>query len=139
MRNVIIVVVIASGLMTAGAQQSAKPAESHHMAADMPKVKMMTTAEKIANAMSSAPREIAGKATILDWPANEGSNTDPYAMKQTMDNQWGHHKPHMMIVVPDVKALDGMSTHPNNGGPYVMYAGTPYAHIMAPISSGGMK
>jgi hypothetical protein len=64
-----------------------------------------------------------------------GSNTDPYAMKATPDNQWAHHKPHMMIVVPDVKALDGISTDPNDGGPYVMYAGTPYAHIMAPVSS----
>jgi hypothetical protein len=41
----------------------------------------------------------------------------------------------MMIVVPDVKALDGISTDPSNGGPYVMYASTPYAHIMAPMTS----
>ncbi len=67
------------------------------------------------------------------------SNTDPYAMKQTADNHWGHHEPHLMIVVPDVKSLDGMSTDPNNGGPYVMYAGTPYAHIMAPIRSSAMS
>jgi len=64
-----------------------------------------------------------------------GSNTDPYAMKETVDNHWGHHNPHMMIVVPDIKALDGISTNPQNGGPYVMYAGTPYAHIMAPVTS----
>src|SRR5512132_732054 len=31
-----------------------------------------------------------------------GSNTDPYAMKQTMDNHWGHHQPHLMIVVPEM-------------------------------------
>jgi hypothetical protein len=43
-----------------------------------------------------------------------------------------------MIVVPDVTSLEGMSTDPNNGGPYVMYAGTPYAHIMAPIRSSTM-
>ena len=67
-----------------------------------------------------------------------GSNTDPYAMKQTGDNRWGHHEPHLIIVVPDVTSLEGMSTEPNNGGPYVMYAGTPYAHIMAPIRSSTM-
>ena len=55
-----------------------------------------------------------------------------------MDNHWGHHNPHLMIVVPDVKSLEGMSTDPANGGPYVMYAGTPYAHIMAPIGAGAM-
>jgi hypothetical protein len=41
----------------------------------------------------------------------------------------------MMIVVPDLNTLDGISTDPQNGGPYVMYAGTPYAHIMAPVTS----
>ena len=30
---------------------------------------------------------------------------------------------------------EGISTDPNNGGPFVMWAGTPYAHIMVPIES----
>ena len=64
------------------------------------------------------------------------SNTDPFAMKETMDNHWGHHQPHVMIIVPDHKALAGISTDPKNGGPYVMWAGTPYAHIMAPTVAG---
>ena len=68
-----------------------------------------------------------------------GSNTDPFAMKETPDNHWGLHGPHMMILVPDTKALAGISTDPKNGGPYVMWAGTPYAHIMAPTGTGGMK
>ena len=68
-----------------------------------------------------------------------GSNTDPYAMAATADNQWGHHVPHLMIVVPDLASLEGISTDPNNGGPYVMYAGTPYAHIMAPITASPMS
>jgi hypothetical protein len=62
-----------------------------------------------------------------------GSNTDPYGMTETPTNHWGLHKPHVMIVTPDLKSLAGISTDPANGGPYVMYAGTPYAHIMAPI------
>ncbi len=40
-----------------------------------------------------------------------------------------------MIVVPDLKTLEDISSDPHNGGPYVMYQGTPYAHIMAPTSS----
>jgi hypothetical protein len=63
-----------------------------------------------------------------------GSNTDPFATSATADNHWGHHPPHVMIVVPDPKVLDGMSTDPMNGGPYVMFKGTPYAHIMAPVT-----
>ena len=78
----------------------------------------------------------AGVGYMIAAGGGWGSNTDPYAMKQTADNHWGHHEPHLMIVVPEVKSLEGMSSDPNNGGPYVMYAGTPYAHIMAPIRSG---
>lgn len=63
-----------------------------------------------------------------------GSNSDPHAMAPSATNHWGHHPPHMMIVVPDLKSLAGISTDPNNGGPYVMFAGTPYAHIMAPVT-----
>jgi hypothetical protein len=64
----------------------------------------------------------------------DGSNTDPFAMKMTADNHWGHHPPHVMIAVPDPKQLDGHPTDPNSGGPYVMWKDTPYAHIMAPVS-----
>ena len=68
-----------------------------------------------------------------------GSNTDPYAMKETPDNHWGHAGPHLMIVVPDANALQGISTDPANGGPWVMFANTPYAHIMAPTTAPVMK
>ena len=70
-----------------------------------------------------------------------GSNSDPYGMKETADNHWGHHQPHLMILVPDPKALAGTPTDPASGGPYVMWAGTPYAHIMAPTagSAAGMS
>lgn len=63
-----------------------------------------------------------------------GSNNDPYGMTKTATNQWSFHPSHLMIVVPNVKDLAGISTDPNNGGPYVMFAGTPYAHIMAPTT-----
>jgi hypothetical protein len=64
-----------------------------------------------------------------------GSNSDPFAMAETPTNHWGLHPPHVMILVPDAKALSMVSTDPANGGPYVMWAGTPYAHIMAPIAA----
>ena len=76
-----------------------------------------------------------GVSYMLAPGGAEWSNTDPYAMKMTPDNHWGHHAPHVMIAVPDVKSLDGLPTDPKNGGPYVMWKGTPYAHIMAPVTS----
>lgn len=58
------------------------------------------------------------------------SNNDPFSMTESATNQWSYHPPHVMLVVPDLNSLAGMSTDPKNGGPYVMWAGTPYAHIM---------
>jgi hypothetical protein len=61
------------------------------------------------------------------------SNTDPFATSRTADNQWVAEGPHLMVLVPDAVQLDGLSTDPNNGGAYVMWKGTPYAHIMIPL------
>jgi hypothetical protein len=158
-----------------------------------------STAAKIANAMSAAPRSISANATILDWPATEGakpavlragsngwvcypdmpmsegndpscldstwqswadaltsrtapktdrvgvaymiapggawgSNTDPYATERTAENEWGFDPPHLMILVPDLKTLEGVPSSRENGGPYVMFRGTPYAHVMVPVA-----
>lgn len=62
-----------------------------------------------------------------------GSNTDPYAKAATVDNEWGFDPPHVMILVPDLKSLEGLPTKRSTGSPWVMYAGTPYAHIMVPV------
>ena len=34
-----------------------------------------------------------------------GSNTDPFATKETADNEWGQDPPHIMIVVPKAEML----------------------------------
>jgi hypothetical protein len=39
-----------------------------------------------------------------------------------------------MVLLPGLD-YEGISTDPHNGGPYVMYADTPYAHIMVPVSA----
>ncbi|HEY3114751.1 MAG TPA: hypothetical protein VGJ62_13810 [Gemmatimonadaceae bacterium] len=157
-------------------------------------------AQKIANAMTAAPRALSSKATIMDWPASEGaqmttlrvgsngwtclpdfpntkgndpmcvdgewmsfmkammskstpmishagigymtapggaygSNKDPFATKATADNDWGYDPPHVMLLVTDQSALQGIPTARQNGAPWVMWAGTPYAHVMVPVSS----
>lgn len=62
------------------------------------------------------------------------SNIDPYAEGPTDDNDWIVEGPHLMIIVPDPASLEGISTDPHNGGPYVMWKGSDYAHIMVPTS-----
>lgn len=42
---------------------------------------------------------------------------------------------HLMILVPDRSMFDNISTDPKNGGPWIMWPDTPYAHIMVPIDS----
>lgn len=62
------------------------------------------------------------------------SNIDPYAEGPTADNEWmSEGVPHVMIIVPDNEVLSGLSTDPNNGGPWVMWEGTSYVHIMVPL------
>jgi hypothetical protein len=63
------------------------------------------------------------------------SNTDPYATKPTADNNWVVSGPHIMILPTDVAQLEAYPTDWTKGGPWVMWKGTPYAHIMVPVTA----
>ena len=41
----------------------------------------------------------------------------------------------LMMLIPDKNAMRNVSTDPYNGGPWVMWPDTPYAHLMIPIAS----
>jgi len=79
--------------------------------------------------------EKVGLAYMLagDAPSGGASNIDPFATASTPDNHWVIEGPHVMIITPDAAALDALPDDPNAGGPYVMWKGTPYAHIMMPV------
>jgi hypothetical protein len=71
--------------------------------------------------------------------SSPASNTDPYAEGPTPDNEWlDRSMPHIMVIVPDAKALEGLPTNPDRGGAWVMWRGTPYVHIMIPTPKKGM-
>ncbi len=62
------------------------------------------------------------------------SNIKPSGKKE--DGDWVEGlKSHLMLAVPDKSLYDNISTDPNNGGPWIMWSDTPYAHIMVPIDS----
>ena len=66
------------------------------------------------------------------------SNSDPYATEATGPEDWVTDVgPHLMILVPDRSLLENISTDHLNGGPWVMWPETPYAHIMIPLESRG--
>ena len=65
----------------------------------------------------------------------DASNTDPYAPKPTADNDWVKTGPHIMVVgSKDILAGVPAGAKPDTAVPYVMWAGTPYAHLMIPVS-----
>jgi hypothetical protein len=68
-----------------------------------------------------------------DFP---GSNTDPFATGPTEDNEWAEDSgPHIMMLVPDASMLEGLPDD-RSPGPYVMWKGTEYVHVMIPTAGG---
>ena len=65
----------------------------------------------------------------------DASNVDPYAQKPTASNHWISTGPHVMVVGADDSfyAQYPKSADPKTGAPYVMWAGTPYQHLMVPV------
>jgi hypothetical protein len=61
------------------------------------------------------------------------SNATPYHPDPKNADDYTEGGPHLMIIVPKAM-LKGMTTDPSSGEPYVMWADTPYAHIMVPVS-----
>jgi hypothetical protein len=64
----------------------------------------------------------------------DASNTDPYAKKPTAEDPWIKTGPHVMVVgSPSILAGYPSGKTPDTKSPYVMWAGTPYAHLMVPV------
>jgi len=64
----------------------------------------------------------------------DASNTDPHAEKPTKENHWIKTGPHVMIVGnAEILTHYPSSPDPDTKQPYVMWAGTPYAHLMLPV------
>ena len=81
------------------------------------------------------PAGIAGIAYMLAG-GSDASNLDPYAGKPASGNAWVTTGPHVMILSAEIARSSGYpsgETNPDTSRPYVMYGGTPYAHIMMPV------
>jgi len=80
-----------------------------------------------------APPEGAVGVMYMLEGGTDASNVDPYATKPTAENAWVKTGPHIMIVgSKDVLAGYPTGPTPDTSAPYVMWAGTPYAHLMVP-------
>lgn len=93
-----------------------------------------------ANAMDWAMAWIGHKPPPTDKPGlmymleggTDFSNTDPYATKP--DGAWIRTGAHVMVVGSQaILAGYPSGPRPDTSAPYVMWAGTPYAHLMVPL------
>jgi hypothetical protein len=64
----------------------------------------------------------------------DASNTDPYATGPK-GGHWIKTGPHVMVVGADASFYSGYPhlADPDTGAPSVMWSGTPYQHLMAPV------
>lgn len=79
------------------------------------------------------PQDKVGFMYMLEG-GTDASNTDPYATAPADSNNWIKTGPHVMVL----NAVDRMAGYPTSPAPdtaqpYVMWAGTPYAHLMLPV------
>jgi hypothetical protein len=80
------------------------------------------------------PANTVGVMYMLEG-GTDASNTDPYATAPTATNDWVKTGPHLMVVgSPDVLKDHPSGAKPDTKSPYVMWAGTPYAHLMVPVA-----
>ena len=82
-----------------------------------------------------APADGAPGVIYMLEGGTDASNTDPYAGKPTANNAWIKTGPHIMIVgSKGMLAGYPSGAKPDTSAPYVMWAGTPYAHLMVPVN-----
>ena len=63
------------------------------------------------------------------------SNSDPYGLDRETVDDWVSVDRHLMLLLPNETSYDAFPTDPSYGGPWIMWKGTPYAHVMIPISA----
>jgi len=89
------------------------------------------------HAMLTKTAPPTGKVGLMYMLAGgtDASNTDPYAAKPSATNHWIKTGPHLMIAGADAAFYDAYpkDADPDTSRPYVMWAGTPYQHLMVPV------
>lgn len=98
-----------------------------------------TWAEMMGAVGAKAPYKATGLGIsymLLGEPPGSGvSNSTPYHEDPVHAHDYVETGPHLMIILPK-EMLEGITTDPSSGGPYVMWKDTDYAHIMIPVDNG---
>jgi hypothetical protein len=78
---------------------------------------------------------VPGLAYMLQG-GSDASNNDPFATEPDAGNEWMNSPAHVMLLLPGDLVESGFSPDYESGGPWIMWAGTPYEHIMMPVADG---
>lgn len=81
-------------------------------------------------------KQALGLAYMLQG-GSDASNTDPFATEPAAGDEWIASGPHVMLLQPEPIDQSVFTTDPTTGGPWIMWAGTPYEHLMMPVADGG--
>jgi hypothetical protein len=92
-----------------------------------------------AYAVGEAPTVKAPGFAYMLQGGSDASNTDPFATEPAAGEDWVISAPHVMVLLPDKLDPAAYSTDHDAGGPYVMWAGTPYEHVMMPVADAEHK
>jgi hypothetical protein len=80
--------------------------------------------------------QVVGLAYMLSGGSD--SNIDPFAAGPEEGNEWVISPAHVMVIMPGDIDQTVFTTDPLSGGPWIMWAGTPYEHIMIPVDAHAM-
>jgi hypothetical protein len=78
---------------------------------------------------------VVGLAYMLQG-GSDASNTDPFATEPAAGDEWMNSPAHVMLLLPGEIDQTIFTADHHTGGPWIMWAGTPYEHIMMPVAEG---
>ncbi len=81
----------------------------------------------------TAPKITAPGFAYMLQGGSDASNDDPFAEKPKPGEDWMTAPPHFMVILPDKLDTSVFSKDDHSGGPWIMFGGTPYEHLMVPV------
>lgn len=134
-RNATVMVMDPSGKFVA-VKQGTNPFTCYSDIPDTPKADPVCAdpnAKQFITSMMNKEPAPANKQPGVAYMANGGQHWEKNGqvlMKEEPGAKLVDEPPHWMVTWPFDPKTSGLPTEPNAGGVYVMFAGTPYAHLM---------
>jgi hypothetical protein len=84
--------------------------------------------------MAKETPKLSGVGVAYMLQGDRGASmSDPFAKSAAKPKDWVVGGPHVMVTTPNTALLATLPGVPTGGIPWVMWKGTPYAHVMMPV------